>query len=111
MTSIIPDYMTVAHEIQRQLGGSRFKTMTGASGFGGSPEGRGQLSFRLPRALKGINAVYITLTEADTYTLKFCRIARRGGEFNITTKETCEDIYAENLQDCFTRVTGLYTHL
>jgi len=100
--------MTVAQTILDQLGGRRFRMMTGASNFIGSDT---DLSFRLPGTsgfvAHGINAVRVTLTPADTYTMVFLRV--RGG--TVKTIETCEDIYCDMLQDCFTRVTGLATRL
>lgn len=106
-----PEYMIVVDEIYRQLGGGKFKVMTGANTFGGSPEQRGQLSFRLPKAKNGINTVYITLTAADTYDIEFCRVSHRMGVFKKVVKEACEGIYNDQLQEVFTRVTGLYTRL
>lgn len=99
---------TVATTILEQLGGRRFVAMTGARNLIGSAD---SLSFRLPGTPgfvnNGINVVRITLTPMDTYTVAYLRV--RGG--TVRTVQQCEDIYAEDLQDCFSRETGLATHL
>jgi len=100
--------MTVATTILEQLGGRRFLAMTGAKHLVGSAD---SLSFALPGKAGfvkgGINGCRITLTPMDTYTVDYLRATRSGPQ----VIESCEDIYAEDLQACFTRVTGLTTHL
>src|SRR5262245_9743166 len=100
--------LTVANTILTQLGGKRFLAMTGAKQLIGSAT---SLSFTLPGTpgfvQRGINVCRITLTPMDTYTVEYLRV--RGSA--VTTVQTCEDIYADALQDCFTRETGLVTHL
>lgn len=100
--------MTVAKTILEQLGGGRFKAMTGAKTFVG---GAGTLAFRLPGGRgfckDGINAVRITLTPADVYDVEFMRI--RG--LTVTTVNKSEGIYAESLRSMFERETGLRTSL
>jgi hypothetical protein len=100
--------MTVPKTILEQLGGRRFLAMTGATNLIGSAD---RLSFTLPGTpgfvRSGINVCRVTLTPMDTYTVEYLRV--RGGK--VRTVETCTDIYAENLQDCFSRETGLATRL
>jgi hypothetical protein len=100
--------MTVPKTILDQLGGRRFLAMTGAKQLIGSAS---SLSFTLPGTpgfvQRGINVCRITLTEVDTYTVEYLRV--RGS--SVRTVETCTDIYAEDLQDCFSRETGLATRL
>lgn len=104
--------MTVANTILAQLGGRRFKVMTGASSFCGSEN---SLSFRIPqvhnaRTGKSIAGVRIELTPADVYRMVF--IGKTGPNFgDIGEVDVREDIYCDQLQEVFTRVTGLYTHL
>lgn len=99
--------MTVSTTILQQLGGSRFVAMTGAKNLVGSSK---DLMFRLPArfAKDGINAVRVELTPADTYTVKFLKVAKFG-EFKVIAE--FDDIYADQLQDVFTRTTGLATRL
>lgn len=102
--------MSVADTILQQLGGNRFRVMTGAKHF--LSDGNA-LVFRLPRgfARDGINAVRITLDPSDTYTVKFFKVGTaRSGYKHTTVKET-SGIYAEDLQPLFKTTTGLDTHL
>jgi len=99
----------VARTILEQLGGRRFLAMTGATNVIGSAD---SLSFRLPGTpgfVRGrINVCRITLTPMDTYTVEFLRVGRQG---QVATVAICTDIYADALPACFTRETGLDTHL
>jgi hypothetical protein len=100
--------LDVAQTILAQLGGQRFSVMTGASRYVGSATA---LSFRLPSTphfvKDRINFCAISLTWRDTYTVEFFR--RTKTAYTLVT--TCADVYAEDLQACFTRITGLETHL
>ena len=100
--------LTVANTILAQLGGNRFRAMTGAKNFVGSDD---SLTFRLPGnpgfVKQGINCVRITLTPADLYRVEFLRV--RGAKFGM--KETREDVYADKLASVFREVTGLATNL
>jgi MoaA/NifB/PqqE/SkfB family radical SAM enzyme len=98
--------LTVANTILEQLGGNRFRTMTGASALVGSNIG---LTFKLPSrfANNGINYVRITLDATDTYTVEFVRL--RGTK--ITIVDSVSNVYADNLQAVFTSATGLAVRL
>jgi hypothetical protein len=94
--------LTVANTIRMQLGGRRFDVMTGASNFLGSDN---SLSFRLPRTLSPkIRYVRITLTPADLYDLVYLDSKGRG-------LSSDEGVYNDQLQQVFTRATGVLTHL
>lgn len=88
----------------QQLGGSQFVVMTGAHTFVAS---RDSLTFRIPKAKDGINAVRITLDANDTYTVEFMKI--RNLTVTIVYKTT--DIYCDQLAEVFEQNTGLYTSL
>jgi len=92
--------MTAADTILAQLGGRRFIAMTGAKTFVGSDE---MLQFAIPGGRK----VRVTLDDSDTYTVELFRI--RKGEANVIGSEGF--VYADGLQESFTRLTGLYTSL
>jgi hypothetical protein len=100
--------MTVPNEILRQLGGNRFKVMTGATNFVGDERG---LRFRLPSAKsksgKRVNVFEIRLDPSDTYTLSSILLRNH----NFTPVETISDVYVDNLQQTFRTMTGLDTHL
>lgn len=101
------NYMVVAQEILKQLGGKQFLAMTGANGFLAVPDPA--LSFRLPQ--RGVNYVKITLTKDDLYSLEFSHIAGPKKLFAKKILVTVDGVYAENLQEVFTHHTGLATHL
>jgi len=95
-----------AATILQQLGGNKFVVMTGAKNLMKSDGGK-TLSFRLPKALNGINYVKITLGASDTYTVEFGRVS--GMDYKV--KQKFDNIYADQLQSIFTKTTGLYTKL
>ena len=96
--------MSVASTIYGQLGGNRFAVMTGAKNFVSSENA---LTFRIPKAKNGINAVRIILNEMDLYDIEFIRV------WGTTVKPVSNvgGIYADQLRDVFTSYTGLYTSL
>lgn len=98
----------VARTILEQLGGNRFVAMTGARNFLGIEKG---LSFQLPggggRVKAGVNNVQVILAADDTYKMYFSR--RRGSSFKTVASH--EGIYCDQLQEIFTKETGLYTSL
>jgi len=99
---------TVANTILAQLGGNRFRVMTGAKGFVYSDN---TLNFRLPGGggfcKDGINAVRVTLNSMDLYDVTYSKV--RGSK--IVTVAESEGLYADMLRDNFRRVTGLETSL
>ena len=63
----------VGNTILQQLGGNRFRVMTGASSF---LAGKNSLQFNLPTRLTkyGINKCVITLAPTDLYTISFYKV-------------------------------------
>jgi hypothetical protein len=100
----------VANTILAQLGGNKFLAMTGAKSLLGSED---RLSFRLPYrvANKGIAGVVVRLMPDDTYTVDFLGLTRKAWVLRVGVIETREGVYCDNLQEVFTEVTGLDTHL
>lgn len=99
--------LTVANTILSQLGGSKFRVMTGAYNFVGSEN---DLSFRIPGqgfAKDSINVVRIRLDPSDTYTMIFSRL--RGTKSTIVKEVS--DVYNDSLTRIFESVTGLRTRL
>ena len=94
----------IAQTILSQLGGNRFVAMTGANTFVAD---KNALIFRLPRGANRVVCVRVQLDPSDTYTMKFFA---KDGPVGLKEVKSFEDIYADMLQDCFTQVTGLYTH-
>ena len=95
--------------ILQQLGGKRFILMTGARHISGDGN---TLSFSLPSnfAKDGINLIKITLEPSDTYKVEVLKLGR-APSYKMTTVYETDDIYADSLQELFTRHTGLNTHL
>lgn len=108
--------MRVADIILDQLGGNRFVAMTGASHF--VSDGN-TLRMQLPKNHSKANRLWITLDADDTYTMHFFkytapRLNRKTWQFTEEKKETVKEIsmvYYDQLQEIFTNVTWLYTHL
>lgn len=119
------DHKLVAETILKQLGGNKFRVMTGAKNFMSHAPVAGSkgpaLSFTLPSrfAKDGINFVKIVLTAADTYDITFTKIGPQpsmkrllqGAQQSITVVAEVTDVYADQLQSVFSQHTGLDTHL
>ena len=108
--------MRVADIILAQLGGNRFVAMTGANHF--VSDGN-TLRMQLPKNHSKANRLYITLDADDTYTMHFFkytapRLNKKTWEWSDGKQETVKKvagIYCDQLQEIFTNVTLLYTHL
>jgi len=53
------------------------------------------------------NVMYITLNSLDTYTVKIAKVVN----YKFSEVFSTDNLYAEQLQSVFTKVTGLYTSL
>lgn len=93
----------VADTIYQHLGGNKFCAMTNMSAFDPGPD---RLTFRIGTNPKKVKIVVIILEANDTYTVHFIRV--RGIH---TSMDTVDSIYADQLQEVFSRYTGLDTHL
>jgi hypothetical protein len=103
-----------------QLGGNKFLAMTGSKHL---CAGKNFLSMTLAGNKSKANHLKITLTPADTYTMEFTKYTKpriktdRNGKAigftseKITGVEKLEDVYNDQLQELFTRITGLETSL
>lgn len=102
--------MTVANTILAQLGGRKFVAMTGAKNLLGE---KNKLQFQIPRnfAKNGINSVVIELLPTDTYKMVFYKVGTARTMFAVTTVSEVDGLTFDQLQDVFTRTTGLYTSL
>ena len=95
----------IAQTILNQMGGSKFVAMTGAKYLIDLGNG---LQFKLPR-IRGckVNSVRIVLNHANTYDVEFGCVGRCG----YAVIKSANGVYADQLQQLFTRTTGLDTHL
>ena len=108
--------MDVAKTIYQQLGGGRFVAMTGAKMFVGD---KNSLRFRIGRNKSKTNTVEIELRGDDTYDMTFkrvtmSRISLKTGKYIEGKDEVIRKfsgIFFDQLQELFTEVTGMYTHL
>jgi hypothetical protein len=89
--------MTVSKTILQQLGGNRFIAMTGAKMFVGDAN---SLRFRIARRI-----VVVRLDPSDTYTVEVLN----GRTGNV--QAALSNVYNDQLQAVFTKLTGLDTHL
>ena len=87
----------------KQLGGNKFIMMTGAKNFAVGPKGAG---FKIGRNSKNVNFVRIDLKN-DLYDMEFFQV--RAGKMKLKSK--VKQIFADQLQDQFTKHTGMYTSL
>ena len=97
--------LTVAKTILEQLGGNKFRVMTGAKSFMGFADG---LAMKIGRNSSNSNYLKITLNSMDTYDMKFCKLTRKFEEKSVTEYN---NIYNDMLTDQFTAHTGMYTSL
>ena len=99
-----------AQTILQQLGGNKFKAMTGAHNMRIDACDKGTTTIILnykgsPKA----NTLSVMYNPGkDLYTMRFLKITPKAG-----VKETAkfEDVYCDMLQELFTANTGLYTSL
>lgn len=96
----------IAATIYSQIGGDRFKVMTGAHSFSQTEQG---LVFKLPKGKYFI----VKLNGLDLYDLSYWRNGQFRKDTYVEAKVLNEkkDVYAEDLQNVFTEMTGLYTSL
>lgn len=94
----------VANTILQQLGGRRFKMITGAKPVTYSEN---QLTLKIDPKLTKDKATHIriTLDPSDTYKVETMRVWGT----KITPKETMEGVYCDMLEDVFEEMTGLLT--
>ncbi len=95
----------IAQTIYQQLGGNKFKMMTGAKNFMADGDG---LTFWIPLK-NGINNINITLDVNDTYRMTFNKWMPKKLQNMIVY--TVANVYFDQLQKIFTEQTGLDTHL
>ncbi|MGQ1934950.1 hypothetical protein [Ornithobacterium rhinotracheale] len=100
----------IASETLKQLGGNKFLAMTGArvQGYNAHDNGDIDLQLMLKSNISKVKILIIKYVYAlDTYEMIFYSFK------NYELKEVAKfnDVYSDELQDKFTEVTGLETHL
>jgi hypothetical protein len=97
--------LKVAETILEQLGGNKFRMMTGAKNFGGTED---SLSMRIGRNSSNSNYLKITLNSMDTYDMTFAKLTRMG---ELKSVKEYSNVYNDMLTDTFTSHTGMHTSL
>ena len=95
--------MSVAREILNQLGGNKFRVMTGAKNFMGFSEG---LVMKIGRNSSNSNYLKITLNSMDLYDMEFAKVSRMGEKKSITEYN---NVYNDSMVEVFEKHTGMYT--
>ena len=95
----------VARIIWEQLGGNKFRMMTGAKNLLNLGDG---IAMKLGRNSSNSNYLKITLNSMDTYDMEFAKLTRMGEKKSVTEYN---NIYNDMLTDQFTAHTGMYTSL
>lgn len=105
------DKNLIAQTILNQLGGHRFTVMTGAKEYVALPNG---LRFKIGRNQTATNMVCVEYdAKQDLYNLIFENVSVSRKTFDVTRKliEKIDGVDAKDLQNVFTKVTGLATSL
>ena len=97
--------MSVATTILNQLGGNKFRVMTGAKNF---MDHGNALSMRIGRYSSNSNYLKITLNGSDLYDVRFSKVTKMGEEKSV---REFYDVYNDMLVEIFESHTGMYTSL
>ncbi len=102
-------YREVAKIILKQLGGNKFLAMTGARdlAFSKGILGCGAFEFKIGKNGSKANKIMIELRPDDTYNMIFF-IYRK---MELKELDRYEIVYCDQLQELFTKYTGMYTRL
>ena len=97
--------MTVAKTILEQLGGNKFRVMTGAKHFGATED---SLSMRIGRNKTNANFMVVELNGNDLYNVTFAKMTKMG---EMKSVKEYSDVYNDMLVTIFESHTGMYTSL
>tara|TARA_B100000003_G_scaffold13516_1_gene11297 strand:- start:215 stop:511 length:297 start_codon:yes stop_codon:yes gene_type:complete len=95
----------VANEIYRQLGGNRFRVMTGAKNMVSTENG---IRMRIGRNKTNANYMEVVLNSMDLYDITFAKVTRMG---EMKSVRTYDNVYNDMLVSLFESHTGMYTSL
>ncbi len=95
----------VANEIYRQLGGNRFRVMTGAKNMVSTENG---IRMRIGRNKTNANYMEVVLNSMDLYDITFAKVTRMG---EMKSVRTYDNVYNDMLVSLFESHTGMYTTL
>jgi len=97
--------MTVARTILDQLGGHKFRVMTGAKNFA---DHGNALSMKLGRNSSNSNYLKISLNSMDLYDVRFSKWTKKFEEKSV---KEYNNVYNDSLVEIFESHTGMHTQL
>ena len=95
----------IANEIYRQLGGNRFRVMTGAKNMVSTENG---IRMRIGRNKTNANYMEVVLNSMDLYDITFAKVTKMG---EMKSVRTYDNVYNDMLVSLFESHTGMYTTL
>ena len=95
----------VANEIYRQLGGNRFRVMTGAKNM---VSHEFALSMKIGRNKTNANFMVVELNGNDLYNVTFAKLTKMG---EMKSVKEYDNVYNDMLVSIFESHTGMYTTL
>ena len=95
----------IANEIYRQLGGNRFRVMTGAKNM---VSHEFALSMKIGRNKTNANFMVVELNGNDLYNVTFAKLTKMG---EMKSVKTYDNVYNDMLVSIFESHTGMYTTL
>ena len=97
--------MRVAETMLSQLGGNRFRVMTGAKNFAATDN---SLRMRIGRNKTNANYMEVSLNMLDLYDITFAKVTKMG---EMKSVKTYDNVYNDMLVSIFESHTGMYTKL
>ena len=95
----------VANTIYRQLGGNKFRVMTGAKNM---VSYEFALSMKIGRNKTNANFMVVELNGLDLYDVTFAKLTKMG---EMKSVKTYDNVYNDMLVSIFESHTGMYTTL
>ena len=95
----------IANEIYRQLGGNKFRVMTGAKMMVSTENG---IRMRIGRNKTNANFMEVSLNGLDLYDVTFAKVTKMG---EMKSVKTYDNVYNDMLVEIFESHTGMYTSL
>jgi len=102
--------MEIARIILQQLGGNKFLVMTGSYNLVYDDKSRA-LTMTLRKNKSKAKYLTIKLEADDTYTMLFKAKVVKNYQYTFPVVKEYKGVYFDMLQELFTEVTGMYTHL
>ena len=95
----------ISNEIYRQLGGNKFRVMTGSKMMVSTENG---IRMRIGRNKTNANFMEVSLNGLDLYDVTFAKLTKMG---EMKSVKTYDNVYSDMLVSIFESHTGMYTTL